>query len=200
MSQPPKVVIVGRDGILNTFREDHVKEPQEWQPIPGALEAIARLHHAGWHVVVATNQPGIGRGLIDISSINAVHAHMMKRLAQHGGRIDAVFFCPHAPDEQCECRKPLPGLMRQVAQRYGVDLAQVPMAGDTVRDLEAAHAAGCEPHLVKTGRATGFSPEQLAALAQDVPRLQVHRDLAAFAEFLVKRAGAAHAGAEGRHR
>jgi histidinol-phosphate phosphatase family protein len=121
--QAPKLVILGRDGILNRFRDDHVKAPAEWLPIHGALEAVARLNHAGWHAVVATNQAGIGRGMIDMASLNAVHVHMMKLLAQHGGRLDAVFFCPHTPQENCDCRKPLPGMMRQIAQRYGVDLA-----------------------------------------------------------------------------
>ena len=122
-------------------------------PLPGALEAVARLNHAGWHVVVATNQAGIGRGMIEMSSVNAVHRHMMKLLAAQGGRIDAVFFCPHTPEDQCDCRKPLPGLMHQVGERYGVDLSQVPMVADTLRDLQAAQTAGCQPHLVCTGRA-----------------------------------------------
>jgi D-glycero-D-manno-heptose 1,7-bisphosphate phosphatase len=93
--QAPKLIIIGRDGILNRFRDDHVKDPAEWEPLPGALQAVARLNHAGWHVVVATNQAGIGRGMIDMAAVNAVHRHMMKLLAAHGGRLDAVFFCPH---------------------------------------------------------------------------------------------------------
>jgi D-glycero-D-manno-heptose 1,7-bisphosphate phosphatase len=101
-----RLVILGRDGILNVYREDHVKSPDEWQPVPGALEAVARLNHAGWHAVVATNQSGIGRGMIDMASVNAVHLHMMQRLIAVGGRIDAVFFCPHTPEENCDCRKP----------------------------------------------------------------------------------------------
>ena len=151
--QTPKLVITGRDGILNIFRNDHVKAPEEWEPIPGALEAVARLNHAGWHVVVATNQSGIGRGMIDMTSVNAVHSHMMRLLSEKGGRIDAVFFCPHAATEQCECRKPAPGLMHDIGERYGVELSTVPMVCDTLRDLEAARAAGCQPHLVRTGRA-----------------------------------------------
>ena len=133
--QAPKLVITGRDGILNRFREDHVKEPDEWEPIPGALEAVAKLNHAGWHVVLATNQAGIGRGLVDMASVNAVHLRMNKLLARKGGRIDAVFFCPHTPEEACQCRKPLPGLMRDIALRYGADLSHVPMVADTLRDL-----------------------------------------------------------------
>ena len=181
-----KLVILGRDGVLNRYREDHVKEPQEWEPLEGALEAVARLNHAGWHAVVATNQAGIGRGLIDMASLNAVHQAMYRRLAAAGGRLDAVFFCPHAPEEQCDCRKPLPGMMLQIAQRYGLELAQVPMVCDNLRDLQAAVAGGCQPHLVRTGRAAAMDDEQLQALAQQVPGLRVHRDLAALAESLLQ--------------
>ena len=188
----PKLVILGRDGILNVFRDDHVKAPQEWIPIEGALEAVARLNQAGWHAVIATNQSGIGRGLVDMTSLNAIHAHMMQMLAEKGGRIDAVFICPHVPQEQCSCRKPLPGLMLQIAQRYGVDnLARVPMVCDTVRDLEAAQAAGCEPHAVRTGRAAALSDDEIAALTARFAGVHVHADLAAFADFLLHREHAA---------
>jgi D-glycero-D-manno-heptose 1,7-bisphosphate phosphatase len=183
----PKLVIYGRDGILNEYREDHVKSPQEWSPIKGALEAVARLNHAGWHAVVATNQAGIGRGMIDMSTVNAVHAHMNRRLMEQGGRIDAVFFCPHTPEEGCDCRKPLPGMMKDIALRYGVDLAEVPMVGDSLRDLEAAQAAGCEPHLVLTGRAAGLDDDTLQRYVDAVPRTVVHDSLPAFAEHLMRR-------------
>ena len=186
---PPKLVILGRDGILNLYRDDHVKAPEEWQPVPGALEAVARLNPAGWHAVLATNQAGIGRGLVDMASLNAVHRRMIQLLAEKGGRIDAVFFCPHAPEEQCDCRKPLPGLMQQIAIRYGLEglLARVPMVCDTARDLQAAQAAGCEPHLVQTGRAATLSPEQLGAWVAGIEGVQVHADLAAFADFVLHR-------------
>jgi D-glycero-D-manno-heptose 1,7-bisphosphate phosphatase len=184
----PKLVILGRDGILNVFREDHVKAPQEWIPIEGALEAVARLNQAGWHAVIATNQAGIGRGLVDMSSLNAIHQHMMKLLAEKGGRIDAVFICPHVPEDRCTCRKPLPGLMRQVAERYGLDqLAAVPMVCDTQRDLQAAQAAGCEPHVVRTGRAATFNDTQVAQAIAGIERVQVHASLAAFADFVLHR-------------
>jgi D-glycero-D-manno-heptose 1,7-bisphosphate phosphatase len=186
----PKIVILGRDGILNVFRDDHVKSPDEWTPIPGALEAVARLNHAGWHAVLATNQSGIARGLVDMASLNSVHQRMMQLLAAVGGRIDAVFFCPHLPEAQCVCRKPLPGLMRQIAERYGIEsLAATPMVCDTERDLQAAHAAGCEPHLVRTGRAAKLGDAQLASWAASVGRSQVHvhASLADFAEFILHR-------------
>ena len=186
-----KLVILGRDGILNAFREDHVKAPEEWEPIPGALEAVARLNHAGWHTVLATNQSGVGRGMIDMASVNAVHAHMLKRLMAVGGRLDAVFFCPHAPEDNCGCRKPMPGLMTDIGRRYGIDLKHVPMVADTLRDLQAAHAAGCEPHLVCSGRAAGLDPEQIEQLARQVPGTTVHADLPAFAHYLLHRGQAA---------
>ncbi|WP_119354603.1 D-glycero-beta-D-manno-heptose 1,7-bisphosphate 7-phosphatase [Azohydromonas sediminis] len=187
MSHAPRLIVLGRDGILNVYREDHVKEPHEWQPIPGALEAVARLNQHGWHVVVATNQSGIGRGLFDMASLNAVHAHMMKLLAAQGGRIDAVFFCPHAPEESCDCRKPLPGMLHDIARRYGVDLRHVPLVGDTLRDLLTAQAAGCEPHLVLSGRAAALGEAELAQIVAQVPTARVHADLAAFADDLLRR-------------
>jgi D-glycero-D-manno-heptose 1,7-bisphosphate phosphatase len=188
----PKLVILGRDGILNVFRDDHVKAPQEWIAIEGALEAVARLNQAGWHAVLATNQSGIGRGLVDMTSLNAIHQHMMKMLAEKGGRIDAVFICPHVPEDHCSCRKPLPGLMLQIAQRWGIDdLSRVPMVCDTVRDLHAAKAAGCEPHAVRTGRAAGYSDEEIAALVAGIADVQVHATLADFVDFVLHREHAA---------
>jgi D-glycero-D-manno-heptose 1,7-bisphosphate phosphatase len=184
----PKLIILGRDGILNVFREDHVKAPQEWIPIEGALEALARLNQAGWHAVLATNQAGIGRGLVDMASLNAIHQHMMSLLVAKGGRIDAVFICPHAPEDRCACRKPLPGLMHQIADRYGVDdLSRVPMLCDTARDLQAALAAGCEPHLVRSGRAASLGDEELTQWTAGLGDVPVHTSLATFADFLLHR-------------
>ena len=182
-----KLVILGRDGILNVYRDDHVKSPDEWVPIPGALEALSRLHHAGWHAVVATNQAGIGRGMIDMAAVNAIHAHMIRRVAALGGRIDAVFFCPHTPEEGCACRKPRPGMMQDIGNRYGIGLAQVPMVADTLRDLLAAHAAGCEPHLVCTGRAATLGDAQWSDILRQVPGARRHADLGAFADWLLSR-------------
>ncbi len=187
-----RVVILGRDGILNVYREDHVKAPEEWQTIAGVLDAVARLNHGGWHAVVATNQSGIGRGMIDMASVNAVHAHMNQQLVAEGGRLDAVFFCPHTPEDACACRKPLPGMMHEVARRYNVDLREVPMVCDTLRDLLAAQAAGCEPHLVLSGRAAGLGEEPLRQMLQQVPGATVHADLAAFADHLLDRDHTAH--------
>lgn len=182
-----KLVILGRDGILNQYREGHVTAPEEWAPIAGALEAVARINHAGWHTVVATNQAGIGRGMIDMSAVNAVHLHMNQQLMVQGGRIDAVFFCPHTPEENCDCRKPKPGMMLEIGRRYGIALDQVPMVADTLRDLQAAHNAGCQPHLVLSGRSLGLEGQALQQLLAQVPGAQVHADLDAFADFLLAR-------------
>jgi len=184
-----KLVILDRDGTINEDRDDFVKSPEEWVPLPGALEAIARLNHAGWHTVLATNQSGLGRGLFDMAMLNAMHARMNQMLAKVGGRIDAVFFCPHSPEEQCECRKPLPGLMQQIGERYGVDLREVPIVGDALRDLQAGMAAGCPTHLVRTGKAGQLDEAQLATMLRQVPGTQVHADLAAFADAILHKDG-----------
>ena len=180
-----KLIILDRDGTINEDSDEFVKTPEEWQPLPGALEAIARLNHAGWHVVVASNQSGLGRGLFEVSSLNAIHTKMSKLLAAAGGRIDAVFYCPHAPDENCPCRKPNPGLLEQIGERYGLDLRGVPMVGDSARDVLAGVAAGCEPHLVLTGKGAIYRHR---SLPESFPsHTLVHDDLAAFAEFLITR-------------
>ena len=181
-----KLVILDRNGTINVHREDFVKSEAEWTPLPGALEAIARLNHAGWRVVIASNQSGLGRGLFDVESLNLMHAKMHKMLAAVGGRIDAVFYCPHSPDEACECRKPKSGLFRQIGERYGIDLAGVPTAGDSLRDAQAGAAVGCEPHLVLTGM--GAACRGVTPLPADYPAgTRVHEDLAAFVEFLLVR-------------
>jgi D-glycero-D-manno-heptose 1,7-bisphosphate phosphatase len=134
-------------------------------------------------VVLATNQSGIGRGLFDMAALNAVHAHMLKSLAALGGRIDAIFYCPHAPDEGCACRKPAPGLLQQIAERYGVTLVGVPYVGDSLRDMQAAQAAACSPHLVLTGRHAHLASQPLPA--QFPANTLVHADLAAFVDHLL---------------
>jgi D-glycero-D-manno-heptose 1,7-bisphosphate phosphatase len=184
-----KLVILDRDGTINEDRDDYVKSVDEWTPVPGALEAIARLNHNGWHTVVASNQSGIGRGLFDMATLNAMHAKMHQMLAKHGGRIDAVFFCPHTPEDGCDCRKPMPGLFRQIGERFAVDLADVPVVGDVLRDLQAGVAVGCEPHLVRSGKAAPgrMSEAQVAELCARLPGTRVHASLDAFAEWLIAR-------------
>jgi D-glycero-D-manno-heptose 1,7-bisphosphate phosphatase len=187
-----KLVILDRDGTINHERDDYIKSADEWVPLPGALEAIARLNHAGWHVVVATNQSGIGRGLFDMVALNAMHARMNQLLARHGGRVEAVFFCPHTPEDQCTCRKPQPGLFKMIGQRFGVSLAGVPMVGDLPRDVLAAQSVGCEPHLVRTGQAAAMTETELVDLRQQVADLTIHPDLSSFADFLILRDRRAH--------
>jgi D-glycero-D-manno-heptose 1,7-bisphosphate phosphatase len=147
-----KLVILDRDGTINHDSDQHIKSPAEWKPIKGSLEAIARLTQAGCHVVVATNQSGIGRGLFDMATLNAIHDTMHRAVHQAGGRIDAIFFCPHAGDANCDCRKPKPGMLLEIAKRMNVELDGVPMVGDSLRDLQAAAAAGARPVLVLTGK------------------------------------------------
>ena len=182
-----KLVILDRDGTINEDRDDYVKSPAEWVPIPGSLEAIARLNHAGWHTVIATNQSGLARGLFNISALNAIHARMNRELAALGGRIDAVFFCPHGPDGGCACRKPLPGLFTMIGERYGVSLRETYAVGDSLRDLQAGVAAGCAPHLVRTGKGAALDAAALRALVKEVPHATIHPDLASFAQQLIQR-------------
>lgn len=187
-----KLVILDRDGTINHERDDYIKSAEEWVPLPGAMEAIARLNHAGWHVVVATNQSGIGRGLFDMAALNAMHAKMHQILARHGARVDAVFFCPHTPEDQCTCRKPQPGLFNMIGERFGVSLDGVPMVGDLPRDVLAAQSVGCEPHLVRTGQAAGMTEAELVSLRRQVPDLTIHPDLSSFADFVILRDRRSH--------
>ena len=147
-----KLIILDRDGVINYDSDQFIKSPEEWRPIPGSLEAIARLNHAGFRVVVATNQSGLGRGLFDMATLIAIHDKMYKALAQVGGRIDAVFYCPHTADSKCECRKPKPGMFVEIGQRFGAELTGVPCVGDSERDLQAAAAISAQPILVLTGK------------------------------------------------
>src|SRR5690606_29903909 len=149
---PMKLIILDRDGVINVDSDQFIKSPEEWKPIPGALEAIARLNQWGWRVVVASNQSGVGRGLFGMDTLNAINDKMVRSLAQVGGRLDAIFFCPHAADSTCDCRKPKPGMLLQIGERFNVDLAGVPVVGDSLRDLQAAVAAGAKPYLVLTGK------------------------------------------------
>src|SRR5260221_1159812 len=147
-----KLVILDRDGGINQDSDQFIKNTTEWKPIPGSLEAIAKLNHAGYHVVVASNQSGIGRGLLDMGALNAINDKMYRVLAQVGGRIDALFYCPHAAEANCDCRKPKPGMFIDIAQRFNVDLAGVPSVGDSLRDLQAAATAAGHPLIESYGK------------------------------------------------
>ena len=147
-----KLIILDRDGVINHDSAAYIKSPEEWKPIPGSLEAIALLSQAGYRVLVATNQSGVGRGLFEMATLNAIHDKMHRALGLAGGRIDGIFYCPHAQDAGCNCRKPKPGLLEEIAHRFGVSLEGVPVIGDSLRDLQAAAAVGAQPILVLTGK------------------------------------------------
>ena len=159
-----KLVILDRDGVINHDSDQFIKTPDEWKPIPGSLEAIARLTHSGYRVVVCSNQSGVGRGLLDMATLNAINDKMYKALSPLGGRIDALFYCPHAAEANCSCRKPKAGMFEDIAKRFNTSLAGVPAVGDSLRDLEASVQLGCRPMLVLTGKGqktftTGGLPE-----------------------------------------
>jgi len=147
-----KLVILDRDGVINADSAQFIKNPAEWKPLPGSLEAIARLSQNGYRVVVATNQSGVGRGLFDMDMLNQIHGKMHKALFAIGGRIEAIFYCPHAADSDCDCRKPKPGMFERISQTLNIGLEGVPAIGDSLRDLQAAAAVGCQPMLVLTGK------------------------------------------------
>jgi D-glycero-D-manno-heptose 1,7-bisphosphate phosphatase len=182
-----QLIILDRDGVINQDRDDFVKSADEWEPIAGSLEAIARLNHAGWQVVIASNQSAIGRGLYGVADLNAMHAKMHTLLAEVGGRIDAVFFCPHTPEDGCECRKPLPGLFTRISERLGVSLQGVPTVGDSLRDMQAGAAAGCTLHFVRTGKGARLLEQIQAQQSEALPAgAAVHDDLAAVVAHLLK--------------
>ena len=147
-----KLLILDRDGVINKDSDQYIKSPDEWQPLPGSIEAIARLTQAGYRIVVATNQSGIGRGLFDMATLNAIHNKMHKAVNQAGGRIEAVFFCPDTDASRSPCRKPNPGMFHAIAERFNTPLSSIPAVGDALRDLQAAAAAGAKPLLVLTGK------------------------------------------------
>jgi len=147
-----KLAILDRDGVINFDSDQYIKSPAEWRPIPGSIEAIARLNQGGYRVAVATNQSGIGRGLFDMATLNAINDKMMEMVFRHGGRIDALFFCPHTAAEECACRKPRTGMLEEIAARFHADLRGVPCVGDSLKDVQAADAVGAQPILVLTGK------------------------------------------------
>lgn len=176
-----KLVILDRDGVINYDSEHYIKSPSEWKPLPGSLEAIAKLTQAGYRVVVATNQSGIGRGLFDMDTLNAIHNKMHRSAQLLGGRIDAVFYCPHPADSSCNCRKPRPGMIERIGGCFNIDLAGVPSVGDSLRDLEASAAVGAQPMLVLTGK--GQKTKADNKLPEDT---LVFDDLAAAVEHILK--------------
>ncbi len=147
-----KLIILDRDGVINEDSDDYVKSPEEFIPIAGSFDAITRLCHADFKIVIATNQSGLARGYYDLDTLNTIHTKMHRLLAVHGGKIEAIFFCPHGPDDNCDCRKPKIGMLDDIASRYDIALTNIPFIGDTLTDINAARAAGASPYLVKTGK------------------------------------------------
>ncbi len=176
-----KLIILDRDGVINHDSDQFIKSPEEWRPVPGSPDAIARLNQWGYRVVVATNQSGVGRGLFDMDTLAAIHEKMLKVVGQAGGRIDSIFFCPHKADDKCSCRKPKPGLFQEISVRYNASLSEVPAVGDSLRDLQAAASVGAQPILVLTGK--GAKTRQDPELP---PGTLIFPDLAAVADHLTQ--------------
>lgn len=174
------LIILDRDGVINYDSDEYIKSPDEWIPIPGSLEAIARLNRAGYQVVVASNQSGLARGFFDLDTLDQIHQKMRAELAQAGGNIEALLFCPHGPEDGCACRKPKPGMLLDIAKKFCCDLAGVPAVGDSLRDIEAAQAVGARPLLVRTGK--GLLTLEQQAIPDGV---SVYDDLAAVADALL---------------
>lgn len=177
-------IILDRDGVINVDSVNFIKSPDEWIPIPGSLEAIARLNQAGFTVLVATNQSGIGRGLFTREAVQAIHQKMINELALVGGKIGGFYICPHTPSDNCDCRKPKPGLFNQIANDYHLNFNQTPVysIGDSLRDLQAAQAAHCIPVLVKTGN----GEKTLASLPPELQHISVYSDLAHAATAIIQ--------------
>ena len=154
-----KLIVLDRDGVINEDSDQYVKSPQEFVPIKGSLEAIASLNSAGYTVVVATNQSGIARGLFTLDVLEGMHQKLNDLLGKHNGRIDKIYFCPHGPEDNCDCRKPLPGMLEQILKDYPVEPGSVIAVGDSLRDLQAAKAVGMVPVLVRTGKGVITEPE-----------------------------------------
>jgi D-glycero-D-manno-heptose 1,7-bisphosphate phosphatase len=181
-----KLIILDRDGVINHDSPEFIKCPAEWVPVPGSLEAIARLNQAGYRVVVASNQSGIARELFDMGALNAIHQKMHAAAQQVGADIDAVFFCPHAAIDNCDCRKPKAGMFEEISKRFKVSLKGVPTVGDSLRDVQAGFISGCLPYLVLTGKG-----EKTQATGGLPPGTQVFPDLAAVVSALLKIPGPA---------
>jgi D-glycero-D-manno-heptose 1,7-bisphosphate phosphatase len=176
-----KLIILDRDGVINEDSDDYIKAPEEFEPIRGSLEAITRLNQAGYRVVVATNQSGVARGYFTLDMLNRIHAKLQRSLAAVGGHLDAIVYCPHGPDEGCGCRKPRPGMLLEIAARLDTTLGGIPAVGDSLRDVEAARAAGAAPILVRTGK----GERTVASSASELEGVPVYADLAAVVDHLL---------------
>lgn len=176
-----QLAIIGRSGIISDVPDGGDSSPYDWHPIRGSLEAIARLHLAGWRVIVSCSHPELDGGHMTPDMMLRLHDSLRRRVSERGGIIDAIFYCPHGPDSACSCRMPAPGLLQDIARRLHIDLADVPVIGDSIAQLQAATAAGARPMLVKTGR--GFGTVSLPELDPDVP---VFDDLYSVTDYLLE--------------
>lgn len=176
-----KLIILDRDGVINHDSAEYIKSLEEWVPIPGSLDAMARLYHGGFRIVIASNQSGLGRGLFSIDHLNAIHRKLARELGAQGAQLEAIFFCPHAPSANCACRKPLPGLLNEIADRLQVNLVGVPCVGDSWRDMESALAVGASPILVRTGNGLNT----LIDHADELVDISIFNDLAAATDYIL---------------
>ncbi len=177
---PPKVVLLDRDGVINRDSPDYIKSPAEWQPLPGSLAAIARLHRAGYMIGIVTNQSGVGRGLFTTDTLANIHRYMLQHILDAGGFVQQIFFCPHTPQDNCDCRKPKPGMLIQAAEYFACGFDNMTVVGDSAKDIEAARAVGARAILVRTGNG-----RKTEAAMPPAARPEVYADLAAVADALI---------------
>ncbi len=182
--QKRRLVILDRDGVINEDSDAYIKSTEEWNPIPGSIEAIGRLSRAGFRIAVATNQSGLARGLYDLDTLHAMHDKMLRLVDAAGGVIECIVYCPHGPDDGCECRKPRPGLVRQIEVQTGMPASRAWFVGDSLKDLQVARATGALPILVRTGK--GVRTESAGRELEGVP---VFDDLASATEYILESAG-----------
>ncbi len=180
-----KLIILDRDGVINQDSDAYIKSKEEWLPINGSLEAIARLSHGGYTIVVASNQSGLARGYFNIEALSSMHKKMDDMLVKLGGKVDAVFYCPHGPDDACDCRKPKPGMLLEIGQRFNVPLKEVRFVGDSVSDIKAASNAHARPMLVRTGK--GVKAEMILRVeCEQSKSIPVFDDLASAVEAILQ--------------
>jgi len=176
-------IILDRDGVINVDSAHYIKNADEWQAIPGSIEAIARLCTVGFKVAIATNQSGIGRGLFSLADLENIHKKLSAQVEQRGGVISGIFYCPHRPEDNCACRKPKTGLLDEIEKQFAIKLTGVPFIGDAERDIQAALAKHCEPILVRTGK--GEATSKLLHTCQEYRSVPVYDDLASFVQAIL---------------
>lgn len=181
-----KAIILDRDGVINQDSPEFIKSPDEWIPLKGSIEAIAKLKRAGYAIFIITNQSGVARKLFTVGTLTRIHQKMIKAVSHQGGEIDAILYCPHGPDDGCKCRKPQPGLFLELAERLNLSLTDIPAVGDSIRDLYAAKAAGAKPILVKTGN--GQKSANIIAKGEhdELSDIESYKNLADYVEHLLK--------------